>query len=143
MSEPARERAQSLIGLTERLLAAAHEAQTHLERRTLLAPERMEELTTLANLYRSEMGRIKADPALLKAAPRSALDQLFSLSAALRTSIDQHRQDLAVFKSVSEGLAEAMAQEAARLAQPLPAYGARGVLAGAGSAASVAVNQSA
>jgi hypothetical protein len=138
------ERAQALIGLSERLLAAALEAQEHLDRRALLAPERLEQLTQLANAYRAEMARVKADPSLLKGAPRPVLDALFAVSAKLRGAIDQHRRELAVFKNISEGLAEAMAQEAARLAQPTLAYGARGMLASAsGPAPAVAVNQSA
>ena len=119
---------RALLDLTRKLNADAEEATAYLARREILPPERMEEHIRLANLYRVEMARVKADPELLRGAERHEIEALIAASAHLRTALDHRQRTLATLKSISEGLAEAMAEEAARQISPPTAYGAQGLL---------------
>lgn len=140
MSEAATTHARALLDLTYKLCADAEEAEAYLARRELLPSERMEEHTRLANLYRAEMTRVKANPALLQGADQTELDALIASGAQLRTLLDRRQRTLAALKTISEGLAEAMAQEAARQAAPPTAYGRQGELP-AGGPQAVAVDR--
>lgn len=129
MSEPSAH-AQMLLDLTHRLRADADVAEAYLARRELLPPALLEEQTRLANVYRAEMTRLKASPELLQGAAPHLVEGLMAAGAQLRAVLDRRQRALASLKAISEGLAEAMAEEAARQVSPPTAYGEQGLLAG-------------
>ena len=142
MAELQSERAEELLALTRELCRAVEQTEPYLARREPMPPALLEEQTRLANLYRLEMSRVKADPGLLRGAPRASLEALMREGARLRGLLDRRKQEVAVLKTLSEGLAEALATEAVRQTRAAPAYGRGGQMA-ASPAPSVAVNRTA
>jgi len=143
MSDAATAQALTLLDMTRRLIADAEEAASHLARREVMPADRFEAQTQLANRYRIEMTRVKAEPASLRGADQRVLEDLLAAGAQLRTLLDRRQRELAALKTISEGLAEAMAQEAARQMAPPTAYGQGGALRAGANAPAVAVNRQA
>lgn len=133
-------RARELTALTDELTALAARITAALDARQPLPPELMESQAQLSTRYRAEMTREARDPSLLRTAPLADRQALEAAGARLRAAHDAMQKKLAVLKTLSEGLAQAMAEEAARHRKGPLGYDERGASAAGGSPA-VAVNQ--
>lgn len=122
------QRATQILALISRLAQVTEETGAQLAQSAAIPAPLLEEQIALANTYRFEMQRIQADPALLRGADPRLIDDLIAGGARLRAALDRHQHTIAVLKSVSEGLAEAMAQEVTRQITPAASYGAQGVI---------------
>lgn len=122
---PADERVAQLTGLTDRLTdlltaeAAAFEA-----RRPHEAAPMAQETARLANLYRHESTRVKADPSLIAGAPAPARQRLLRSTQAFEKVLVRHGRALAAAKQITEGIVQAIAQEVASARDARSPYGA-------------------
>lgn len=124
--DPQSQRAAALLGMTERLAQIIAEVGSQLAEHALASPALLEEQVNLANAYRHEMQRVHADPELLRGAAPGLIDNLIAAGARLRAALDRHQHSVEVLKAISEGMAEAMAQEVSRQLTPNATYGAQG-----------------
>jgi hypothetical protein len=129
IAEHAKDRAEQLLLLTDRLSAlVAQEADRMEARLPLLQGAEAEEKARLANAYRLELARIEQEPELIKAAPKPLLDTLKKRTVALNDALARHDTALGALKLVSEGLMQAMAEEVARQRSRSDNYTANGAL---------------
>lgn len=137
----ASDRAQQLIALTQRLTARlAAETAAFEARRPQDAVPGMQETQDLANIYRRESARVKADPRLLSEASPAERSALISATQAFEAVLDRHGRVVEAARIISEGLVQAIAQEvAAGRAQGI-GYGASGHAA-AGDTRAVTLNR--
>jgi hypothetical protein len=123
----ATDRVEQLITLTETLNGRLTvEAQAFEERRTLQVASELDETAKLANLYRHECARVKAQPALIAEAPRDARLRLADATRAFESVMERHAIGLEAAKTLTEGLVRAIAQEVASQRAPAAGYGAGG-----------------
>jgi hypothetical protein len=129
IADDARDRAEQVLLMTERLTAIAVEETRRIEaREPLLDGAQAEEKNRLANAYRLELARIKQDPALIQGAPAALLAQLRRSTAALHDAMAAHELALNAVRMVSEGLVHAMAEEVARQRGAGASYSAHGAI---------------
>lgn len=108
------ERIEQLILLTERLTAlvaaqaAAFEAHQPAE-----AMSTMEETSRLANLYRHESAKIRANPGLIAGATLQERTRLTRATEAIDAVLARQSRALGAAKTVTEGLVRAIAEEVA------------------------------
>lgn len=127
IADNARDRAEQLLLLTERLAAIVSEDARRIEARQLpLSGPEGEERERLSNAYRLELARIKQDRSLLEGAPPALLELLKSNTKRLHQVLDRHEIALGAVKLVAEGLVQAMAEETARQRAGSRGYGATG-----------------
>jgi hypothetical protein len=139
----AADRVEQLVRLTERLTnMLALEAKAFEERRPHDVAGQMAETNRLANLYRHESSRIKAEPALIIEADMAAKRRLIWVTEAFEAVLARHGRALAAAKTVTEGLVHAIADEVASARRANAPYGPRGA-APAGDAAAITLNKSA
>ena len=137
----AADRVEQLIALTETLTGRlAREAAAFEARRPLDAAPELEETARLANLYRHECTRVKADPALIAAAAPADRKRLAAATQAFESVLSRHALGLEAARSLTEGLVKTIAQEVASARAPGPGYGATGA-AQASDARAVTLNQ--
>lgn len=135
------DRVAQLTGLTERLTelltaeAAAFEA-----RRPHEAAPMSEETARLANLYRHESARIKADPSLVADAPAAARRRLVRSTQSFETVLARHGRALAAAKQITEGIVQAIAEEVASVRDARSPYGAN-ARAPAADASAITLNR--
>lgn len=130
IADDARDRADQLLLITERLTALAAEDTRRIEaRQAPLDGLEAEEKNRLANAYRLELARIKHDRSLIETAPPDLLKQLRQSTAALHEALDAHEIALNAVKIVSEGLVQAMAEEVVRQRTGDASYDASGARA--------------
>jgi predicted nucleic acid-binding protein len=144
IADDAGDRAAQILILTESLRTIV-EADTALvrARRPLAEGAAAEEKQRLVNAYRLEMTRISQDPALIKDAPRAALDALTTATQALQAAVAEHAAEVAAVKAVSEGLVQAIAQEVNREAAARRGYAPHGGLSAGMAAPAVAIDRKA
>lgn len=129
LADDARDRAEQLIALTERLTALVDEETRRIEaRQAPLSGAEAEEKNRLANAYRLELARIKQDPSLIHGAPERLLGQLRRGTEHMQARMAAHETALGALKIVSEGLVQAMAEEVNRQRGASRGYGARGAV---------------
>ena len=129
IADDARDRAEQLLLLTERLTAIIEEDARRIEARELpLGGVDGEERERLTNAYRLELARIKQDRSLLEGAPAALLNELKANTKRLHDMLDRHEIALGAVKLVAEGLVQAMAEETARQRAGARGYGASGVV---------------
>lgn len=129
IADDARDRAEQLLLLTERLTALIGEETRRVEaRQPPLDGAEGEEKNRLANAYRLELARIKQDRSLLDGAPDAVLAQLKQRTTILHEALAAHDVALGAMKLVTEGLVQAMAEETARHRNGGGAYGKRGAV---------------
>jgi hypothetical protein len=144
IADDAKDRAEQLIMLTERLTALILAETAHIEaREPPLAGPLADEKNRLANAYRLELARIKQDRDLLAGAPASALARLRDLTAKLHEALADHEIALGAVKIVAEGLVQAMAEEVARVRGGAQTYGAKGGFGAPTSPVAVALDRKA
>src|ERR1700749_4452528 len=145
MSEPnpsSLERIKALIALTERLTALiAEQAQAFESRRPQDAAHNMEETSRLANLYRHEATRLRADPGLLSDAPLSERVKLIRATEAFDAVIARQGRALTAAKTITEGLVHAIAHEVAAQRSKGAAYGPTGTQANPAPVTAVTLNR--
>lgn len=143
LSAEASDRVQQLTTLTERLTALlAAEAQAFEARRPLDVAAGADETARLANLYRHESTRIKADPSLIAGAPALARSRLVTATQTFEAVLARHGRALTAAKTVTEGLVQALAQEIADTRTARAPYGSN-ARSGVGEAAAIALNRKA
>ena len=120
------DRITQLILLTERLTdLIAKEAQAFESRRPHEAAQYVEETAKLANLYRHESMRVKANIALVEAARLELRQRLIRATEAFDAVLARQARAVNAARVVTEGLVRAVAEEIAnQRAAPAATYGA-------------------
>jgi hypothetical protein len=127
LADDAKDRAEQLLLITERLTALVElETQRMEARQPPLDGVEAEEKTRLANAYRLELARVKQDRSLIEGAPPPLLAQLRQSTVILHEKLAAHETALNAVKIVSEGLVQAMAEEVVRQRGGDAHYGANG-----------------
>jgi hypothetical protein len=120
----AAERVDQLTILTERLTdVIARQCQCFEQHRPQDAALLMEEVARLANLYRHESMRVRADPGLVIAAPPEMRQRLIRGTEAFDAVLARHGRAVMAAKFVTEGLVRAIAEEVASHRDQLSSYG--------------------
>ncbi|MEI7932449.1 MAG: flagellar basal body protein [Alphaproteobacteria bacterium] len=143
MSFAATERVNALITLTERLTdLISQECRAFEARRPHEAMKTLEETSRLANAYRHESARIRAEPGLLEGAPRDRRHALRRATEAFDAVLARHGRALEAAKVVTEGIVRAVADEVVAQRTTGAGYGP-GAGKVAGSATAITLNKSA
>lgn len=141
MTEAATKRVESLIQLTEALTALiATECRAFESRRPQDAARTLEETSRLANIYRHESARIRADRSLIAGAPVALRTQLIRVTEAFDAVLARHGRALEAAKTVTEGLVRAVANEVVSQRKTGAGYGP-GAQAVSASASAVTLNK--
>lgn len=139
--EDAADRARQLIALTEQLTARLqNEAEAFDSKRLDAFASGQEETGRLANLYRRETARVKADPALLAGAPADLRKRLADVTRAFEQALSRHAVALDGARRLTEGLVQAVAAEVAASRAQSSAYGP-GARPPSGDARAVTLNR--
>jgi hypothetical protein len=138
----ASERVDQLIILTERLTALiAQEALAFEEHRPQDAAKNLEESARLANIYRHESARVRANPGLVSAAPREMRLRLIRATEAFDAVLARQGRALGAAKTVTEGLVKAIAEEVARQRTSAVGYGPRATASMMNASTSITLNK--
>ena len=138
----ATDRVEQLIVLTERLTELiAHEALAFEERRPQDAALHIEETSKLANVYRHESARVRANPNLVAGAPLIQRTRLIRATEAFDAVLARQGRALEAAKTVTEGIVKAIAVEVASKRATGAGYGQGGVAAPAASPTSITLNK--
>jgi hypothetical protein len=141
-ADDAAERIDQLILLTERLTAlVAEQAQAFETRRPQDAVVHVEETGRLANLYRHESARIRANPALISAARLAQRTRLRRATEAFDAVLARQARAVAAIKTVTEGLVRAIAEEVASQRQKGATYGPGAQQSAAPAATAITLNK--
>lgn len=131
LADDAKDRAEQLLLLTERLTEYIAEETRRIEaREPPLSGAQADEKNRMVNAYRLELTRIKHDRTLIEGAPAALLDKLKHRTNTLHEHLALHETALGAVKLVTEGLVQAMAEETARQRGGSAGYGARGTIEG-------------
>ena len=127
---------EQLIALTERLTGLLAEQTRMFEARRLQdAAALTAQSADLANLYRREAARLRAEPRLIAGAPAERRKRLVAATRVFDATLARHGRSIHAAKTVTEGVIRAVAQEVARRRAPAAGYGPRArALSGDGSA---------
>jgi hypothetical protein len=118
------DRVNQLLILTERLTARLEaELKLYEARRTQEITTHQVETQSLANIYRHESARIKADPSLIAGAPLELKRRLAAATQKFDEVLDRHALALEAAAAVTEGLVRTIAGEVARQRTPTVGYG--------------------
>lgn len=120
-------RVRQLLELTRRLTdRLAAETKAFERGRPQDVAARLAETQDMANLYRRDSGHVKANPALLAAAPPSERTALIDATRAFEAVLARHAGAVEAARKISEGLVLAIAHEVAAARTPAAAYAADG-----------------
>jgi len=141
-SNPTVARLESLIALTERLTALiTDQAKAFEARRPHDAALNMEEVSRLANLYRQEAQRARAEAKPFADAPLPLRAKLVRATEAFDAVIARQGRALGAAMKVTEGLVRAIAEEVATQRSAQSSYGPGGVKPRRDTATSVTLNR--
>lgn len=141
MSTTADSNVDQLIVLTQRLTQAlSADADAFEARRPQDAAVRMAETARLANLYRHESQRLRADLTFVEGASPDRRQRLKRATEIFETTLTRHGRALHGARVVTEGLVKAIAEEVARSRSTGTGYGP-GARPSAAQATSVTLNQ--
>ena len=141
MNAETTERVDDLIALTERLTGVvAEQAKCFESRRPQDAAAYVEEMGRLANLYRHESARVRANPGLVSGLAPAQRSRLVRATEAFDAVLARQNRAVAAAKTVTEGLVRAIAEEVAVQRQQGSTYGATGST-GVGSATAITLNK--
>jgi hypothetical protein len=119
------DRVDQLVILTERLTdLIAKEASAFENRRPQDAAQYIEETARLANLYRHESARVRANIALISGADAALRQRLVRATEAFDSVLARQARALNAAKTITEGLVRAVAEEIAAQRAPAAGYGA-------------------
>lgn len=139
----AADRVGQLIILTERLTGLiADQALAFEQRRPQAAAAQLEETSRLANLYRHESTRVRAQPGLIEGAPLEQRRALMRATEAFDAVLARQGRALESARTVTEGLVKAIADEVVNQRSSGPGYGPGAQAIGADGRA-IALNRSA
>jgi hypothetical protein len=138
----AQDRVEQLSLLTERLTElVALSAQAFEEGRPHKAADQMEETTRLANVYRHESARVRANPDLVAAAPLAKRTRLIRATEAFDAVLARQGRAISAARTVTEGLVKAIADEVAAQRSDATGYGPRSDHAANKAASAITLNQ--
>jgi hypothetical protein len=140
----AADRVDQLTILTERLTdVIARQCHCFEAHRPQDAASLMEEASRLANLYRHESARVRADPGLVISASAELRQRLIRATEAFDAVLARHGRAITAAKFVTEGLVRAIAEEVASQREGLAGYGptARAPASSYGAATAITLNQ--
>ena len=123
-------RMAQLITLTERLTALITDQVRAFEaRRPQDAAVNADETGRLANLYRHESMRLRAQPELLAGAPVEMRQRLIGATRAFDAVLARHGRAVEAAKTITEGLVRAIAEEVSRQRGVVAGYGPKAIQA--------------
>jgi len=138
----AADRVEQLTILTERLTELiAQQAQAFEQRRPQDAAGMMDESSRLANLYRHESARVRADPRLVESAPLEARTRLVRATEAFDAVLARQGRAIEAARTVTEGLVRSIAEEVASQRTKATSYGASGLQTGQAAATAITLNK--
>jgi len=138
----ASDRVEQLIILTERLTALiAEQAAAFEERRPGDAAAMLEEISRLANLYRHESARVRADVSMVSAAPVEARTRLVRATEGFDAVLARQGRAIEAARTITEGLVQAIANEVAGQRAEQSGYGAGGLRNTAAAPTAITLNQ--
>lgn len=138
----AQDRVEQLVILTERLTGlVAQSAQAFEEGRPQAAAQVLEETTRLANLYRHESARVRADPSLVSSAPLVLRTQLVRATEAFDSVLARQGRAIDAARTVTEGLVKAIADEVAVQRGQQAGYGPGAGKTAQAAATAITLNQ--
>jgi hypothetical protein len=118
------DRVEQLILLTERLTdLIAKQANAFEARRPHEAAQYVDEVAKLANLYRHESARVRANVALVSQAAPARRARLVRATEAFDAVLARQGRAVGTAKTVTEGLVRAIAQEVADQRPQAVGYG--------------------
>ena len=121
----ANDRAEQLTTLTERLTERlSAELVLFEKRKPHETAQTLPETANLANLYRKEAAKVKADPSLISGAAPAAMQRLRKATEKFDAVLKRHTIVLEAAKTLTEGLVRAIATEIQRQRAPVSTYGA-------------------
>lgn len=124
----ATERVEQLILLTDKLTALiAEQAQAFEGRRPQDAAAMLGDITPLANLYRHESAKVRADPGLVTAAAPDARKRLVQATEAFDAVLARQGRAIEAARVITEGLVKCIADEVAAQRTQATTYGSAGV----------------
>ena len=123
-------RMEQLVALTERLTALIAEQLRAFEaHRPQDAAHNADETARMANLYRHESLKVKADPALLTGAPPELKERLVVATRAFDAVLARHGRAVDAAKTITEGLIRAIAEEVSKQRSAVSSYGPKAMQA--------------
>jgi hypothetical protein len=138
----ATDRVEQLVILTERLTALiAEQAACFEQRRPQDAAAMMEEVSRLANLYRHESARVRADTSMITGAPLEARTRLVRATEGFDAVLARQGRAIEAARLVTEGLVKCIADEVAAQRTQGSTYGASGVQSTGASATAITLNK--
>jgi hypothetical protein len=144
IASDAADRVDQLTILVERLTGlVAEQCRCFEQHRPIEAAKLMEETSRLANLYRHEATRIRAEPALVMGAPAPLRQRLMQAAEAFDAVLHRHGRAVDAARFVTEGLVRAIAEEVASQREQLSGYGptARPPASSAQAATAITLNR--
>lgn len=134
---------RKLTALTDRLTARLEmETDAFATRRAADVTAGLAETQELANQYRKESGYLKANKAMLMAAPATERMALVKATEAFEAVLAIHGRTVEAARTISEGLVRTIAQEVAGARAMGTGYGAMGQ-AYSGDSRAVTLNRTA
>jgi hypothetical protein len=138
----ASDRVEQLTILTERLTELiALEAQAFEQGRPQDAAAQLDETSRLANMYRHESARVRANPTLVASAPMALRTKLIRATEAFDAVLARQGRALEAAKTVTEGLVRAIADEVAVQRAGSSGYGPKAAISTPGLATSITLNK--
>ena len=138
----AADRVEQLIVLTERLTELiALEAAAFEARRPHEAAKYIDETSRLANIYRHESARVRADPSLVKNVPPAQRTALMRATEAFDAVLARQGRAIEAARTITEGLVRAIADEVSAQRSETVGYGANGARGAGSGPTAIAFNQ--
>ncbi|HWE45157.1 MAG TPA: flagellar basal body protein [Caulobacteraceae bacterium] len=120
----ANDRVEQLIALTQRLTdRLSAELALFEKRKPHETAQTLPETANLANIYRREAARVKADPSLITGASPAAMKKLRTATETFDAVLERHTIVLEAARTLTEGLVRAIATEIQRQRAPVSTYG--------------------
>jgi len=142
IANDAEDRVEQLTILTERLTALiAEQALAFEQRRPKDAAALNEETSRLANLYRHESTRVRADVSLVDTAPAPARAKLVRATEAFDAVLARQGRAIEAARIITEGLVRAIADEVAVQRAKGLSYGPGATTSTTGKATAITLNQ--
>ena len=137
----ATERVDQLVVLTERLTSLiSEECRAFEAHRPHEAAGSIQETSKLANVYRHESMRVRADPSLIEGAPLKNRMALIRATEAFDAVLARHGRALQAAKFITEGIVRAVADEVVARRTTGAGYGP-GAAAVMGSSTAITLNK--
>jgi hypothetical protein len=138
----AADRVEQLVILTERLTELiANQALAFEQRRPQDVAAMLEETSRLANLYRHESARVRADPRMVESAPLEARTRLVRATEAFDAVLARQGRAIEAARTVTEGLVKCIAEEVASQRSQASVYGASGLQSAGPTATAITLNK--